>query len=68
MKKLKYVYLVSYIYRQGVESGTGSTVMYRQNKINCEAEVNSVTQYIKQKYNNDNVGITNFILLNKRGK
>ena len=51
--KLRYVYLVSYIYRQGVESGTGSIVMYRQSKINCEAEVNSVTEYIKQKYNNE---------------
>ena len=68
MKKLKYVYLVSYIYKQGSESGTGSVVMYRQNKIDCESEVNSLAEYITEKYNNDYVGITNFILLNKRGK
>ena len=68
MKKLKYVYLVSYMYRQGINSGTGSLVLYRQNKIDCNDEIQSVQTYITEKYNNDSVVVTNFILLNKKGK
>ena len=68
MKKLKYVYLVVYTYRQGINAGTGSTVVYRANKIDSEKEIKSVAEFIKTEYKNDMVGLTNFILLNKRGK
>lgn len=68
MKKLKYVYLVTYTYIKGVSIGTGSVTLYRRHKINTEDEVKSVQEYIKEQYNNDVVAVTNFILLNKRGK
>ena len=44
MKKLKYVYLVTYIYQNENISGTGSTIIYRANKIDCEAEVKLVDE------------------------
>ena len=68
MKKLKYVYLVTYLYRQGNNSGTGSIVMQRAYKINDEEQVKLTQDYICEHMNNDRVTITNFILLNKRGK
>lgn len=68
MKKLKYVYLVSYLYRQGINSGTGSIVIKRAHKINTEEQLKLTTDYICEYMNNDKVTITNFILLNKRGK
>ena len=68
MKKLKYVYLVAYTYSKGAGSGFGSVTLYRSHKINTVDEVKSVQEYIKEKYENDAVAVTNFILLNKRGK
>lgn len=66
--KLKYVYLVAYTYIKGVNSGFGSLTLYRNRKINTVDEVKSVQEYIKEQYDNDAVAVTNFILLNKRGK
>ena len=68
MKKLKYVYLVAYTYMKGPYSGSGSMTLCRSRKINTEDEVKSVQEYIKEQYDNDAVAVTNFILLNKRGK
>ena len=68
MKKLKYVYLVAYAYMKGSYSGFGSMTLYRSRKINTEDEIKSVQEYIKEQYDNDAVAVTNFILLNKRGK
>lgn len=68
MKKLKYVYLVGYVYRQGINSGTGSIVIRRAYKINDEEQVKLTQDYICEHMQNDKVTITNFILLNKRGK
>ena len=68
MKKLKYVYLIAYTYLKGAQSGSGSMILHRNHKINTEDEVKSVQEYIKEAYDNDAVAVTNFILLNKRGK
>ena len=66
--KLKYVYFVSYVYRQGINAGTGSIVIKRTHKINNEEQIKLTQEYICEHMNNDIVTITNFILLNKRGK
>jgi hypothetical protein len=42
--------------------------IYREDKINTEAEVESVREYIKKEYGLDSTLIANFILLNARGK
>lgn len=68
MKKLKYVYHVAYFYKKGNEVGNGSVTLYRANKIDSEEEIKSVAEFIKEENNNDSVGVTSFILLNKRGK
>ena len=68
MKRLKYVYLVAYAYKQGNNSGTGSIVIRRSYKINDEEQLKLTQNYICEHMNNDKVTITNFILLNKRGK
>ena len=66
--KLKYVYLITYLFRKGINSGTGSIVIKRAHKINDEKQVNLTQDYICYHMDNDSVIITNFILLNKRGK
>ena len=66
--KLKYVYLVSYVYRQGIDSGNGSIVIKRSHKIDDEEQIKLTQDYIREHMNNDAVAITNFILLNKRGR
>lgn len=68
MKKLKYVYLVTYLYRQGINAGTGSIVIRRSYKLDDEEQIKLTQDYICEHTNNDIVTITNFILLNKRGK
>ena len=68
MKKLKYVYLVTYLYRQGINAGSGSIVIKRTHKIDDEKQIKLTQDYICNEMNNDIVTITNFILLNKRGK
>ena len=65
---LKYVYLVTYLFRRGINSGTGSIVIKREHKINNEEQVKLTQDYICGHMDNDSVLITNFILLNKRGK
>ena len=68
MKKLKYVYLITYLYRQGINTGTGSIVIKRAYKINDEEQLKLTQNYICEHMQNDKVTITNFILLNKKGK
>ena len=66
--KLKYVYYVVYLYQKGQFIGTGTTTIYRANKINSESEVQQVEKFLIKEYDVDKATLTNFILLNKRGK
>lgn len=68
MKKLKYVYHISFGYSQNNIWGLGHTTLYRTNKIDSEDDIVSITDYIEKRYNCDNVVIINVILLNKKGK
>ena len=68
MKKLKYVYYVVYFYQKGQFTGTGTFTIHRANKINSESEVEQVIDFIIKEYDVDKATLTNFILLNKRGK
>lgn len=66
--KRRYVYHVYYIYSKNNQTGHGSATIYREDRINTEAEVDSVREYIKKENKLDSVLIANFILLNTRGK
>lgn len=65
---MNYVYQVVYNYRKGINAGLGAMTLYRQNPIDCEAEVVSATDYIKEYTDSDAIIIVNFILLNTEGR
>lgn len=67
--KTKYVYFVVYTFinKPGCLYTTGTVSLGRNKKLNTMAEVKSAAEYLKNEYGYEDLMITNFILLNKRG-
>lgn len=67
--KIKYVYFVVYTYvsKEGYLPITGTVSLGRNKKLNTMAEVKAAAEYLKTEYGYEDLMITNFILLNKKG-
>ncbi len=67
--KMKYVYFIVYtsINKPGCLPTTGTVSLARNKKLNTMAEIKSAAEYLKNEYDYEDLMITNFILLNKRG-
>jgi hypothetical protein len=67
--KLKYVYFIVYTFvnNKGCLPTTGTVSLGRNKKLDTMAEVKSATEYLKNEFGYEDLMITNFILLNKRG-
>lgn len=59
---MEYVYLVSYHHSTGV----GTAAIVRHSKINTAVKAEEVRSFIQKENGLNNVGIINFILLEKR--
>lgn len=66
-KKTKYVYFVVYSAVQNGYSATGTCSLARNRKLSTMAEVKSAADYLKKEWGYEDLMITNFILLNKKG-
>lgn len=67
--KLKYVYFIVYtsVNKKGCLPTTGTVSLGRNKKLDTMAEVKFAAEYLKNEYGYEDLMITNFILLNKRG-
>ena len=65
--KTKYVYFIVYSSVKNGHCTTGTCSLARNKKLNTMDEVKSAAAYLKKEWEQDDLMITNFILLNKKG-
>ena len=66
--KIKYVYFVEYtaVQKNGMQVRATASIA-RNRKLDTMAEVKSAAECLKEKWGHEDLMITNFILLNKKG-
>lgn len=65
--RTKYVYFIVYSAVKNGYPSTGTCSLARNKKLNTMAEVKAASEYLKKEWCYDDLMITNFILLNKKG-
>ena len=67
--KMKYVYFIEYtaVQKSGFPQVRATASIARNRKLDTMAEVKSAAECLKEKWGYEDLMITNFILLNKKG-